>query len=532
MLFYEALLTSVFAFLILASCLLPFPVAAAVSVSQEMSGSIDSLVEKEISEGRIPGAVILMGNAEGVIYEKAFGFRAIRPSREAMTTDTIFDIASLTKVVATAPAVMQLIEQGRLGLNDPVCRYWPEFRTKGKEGITVRQLLTHYSGLQPDIPLKPAWSGYATAISRIEKMSPVCAPGTRFIYSDVNFIILGELVRRITRQPLDQYCAKEIFAPLRMLDSGFHPPKALADRIAPCDCPAGEVQDPLARAMGGVAGHAGVFSTARDLAALCTMILNKGKYQGKRILSPMTIEKMTTPQSPVNKRAVRGLGWDIDSPYSSNRGPFFSLGSFGHKGYTGTSLWIDPVSRTYVIVLTSRLHPDGKGNAEPLRERISSIVAASTAPEAGTNCPITGWHELLKGYPLSPPRNGQVMTGIEVLREEGFKPLAGLRIGLITNHTGRDAQGKRTADILARAPSVRLTAIFSPEHGMKADKDEKVRSSRDTETGLPVYSLYGETLRPTDEMLKGIDALVFDIQDIGARFYTYISTLHHVRRWR
>jgi uncharacterized protein YbbC (DUF1343 family)/CubicO group peptidase (beta-lactamase class C family) len=487
-----------------------------------MSGSIEALVEKEISEGRIPGAVILVGNREGVIYEKAFGYSSLKPARTPMTVDTIFDIASLTKVVATAPAIMQLVERGKLGLNDPVARYWPEFKAKGKERITIRQLLTHYSGLRPDIPLKPAWSGYATAVRKIEEMPPLCPPGTRFIYSDINFIALGELLRRVTGQPLDEYCAEQIFRPLAMTDTGFSPPKAVLSRIAPCDCPTGLVQDPTARAMGGVAGNAGLFSTARDLSLFCTMILNRGLP----ILSPPGIEKMTTPQSPFHKTAVRGLGWDIDSPYSSNRGSLFPVGSFGHKGYTGTSLWIDPFSGTYIITLTSRLHPAGKGNAEPLRERIATIVAAALSDSSGGNRDsITGYYELLKGYPTAQPRQGHVMTGIDLLREEGFKPLKGLRIGLITNRSGIDSQGRRTAELLSRNPSVKLAAIFSPEHGLGADRDEKVASSRDLSTGLPVYSLYGDNLRPADEMLKGIDALVFDIQDVGARFYTYITTM-------
>jgi uncharacterized protein YbbC (DUF1343 family) len=282
--------------------------------------------------------------------------------------------------------------------------------------------------------------------------------------------------------------------------------------------------------MGGVAGHAGLFSTADDLAIFAQMLLNGGSYRNVQILSPLTVEKMTTPQTPYHKTVWRGLGWDIDSPFSSNRGDLFPIGSYGHTGFTGTSLWIDPFSRTYVILLTNRVHPDGRGDVVSLRDRIATLAAAALPPaarerilESGRSS--TSYFELAQSYRVRPLRNGNVQTGIDVLESENFAPLVGQRVGLITNHSGRDAEGRRTIDVLFRTPGITLAAIFSPEHGLGGTADERVALGVDAATGLPIYSLYGEVERPTEKMLEGLDALVYDIQDAGVRFYTFITTL-------
>jgi len=513
---------------------------AAQGINERQLAYIESAVQEAIQKGECPGAVVLVGHQGKVVYRRAFGNRSLVPEKLPMTEDTIFDIASLTKVMATTPAVMQLVEQGKIRLQDPASKYWPEFEGNGKGEISVRELLTHYSGLRPDLDLKPDWSGYDTAMRMIVAETPVDPPGTRFVYSDINFESLGEIVRRVSGQPLDVYCAEHIFKPLGMKDTGFNPPAALRDRIAPTQYQHGttgkmlwgEVHDPTAYNMGGVAGHAGVFSTADDLAIFAQMLLDGGNFQGVQILSPVAIEKMTSPQNPWNQLALRGLGWDIDSPFSSSRGELFPIGSYGHTGFTGTSVWIDPVSKTYVIFLSNRVHPDGKGDVVSLRTRVSNIVAAALdAAQAdktlARNCPITGYAEIANSYRTRGARNGHVETGIDVLEAEDFAPLAGLRVGLITNHTGRDRDGRRTIDLLHRARGVKLEAIFGPEHGSTGTAAEgaRVDSSRDPKTGLRVYSLYGETTRPTDKMLDGLDTLVFDIQDAGVRFYTYITTL-------
>ncbi len=502
---------------------LPAP-ASSQSLQEKQLAPIAQIVQKEIQAGRLPGAVILIGNQGKIVYRRAFGFRALRPKKVPMTTDTIFDIASLTKVIATSTAVAQLLEAGKLSLEDPVAKYWPEFKVNGKEAITLRDLLTHYSGLRPDLDLKPNGSGYDTALRMVEEEKPLFPPGASFIYSDVNFIILGELVSRVSGEPLDVYCSDHIFKPLGMKDTGFKPSLLLRSRIAPTQYQHGtagkilwgEVHDPVARCMGGVAGHAGLFSTADDLAIFAQMLLDGGRKDGVQVLSAPMVGKMTVPQSPPDRLPLRGLGWNIDSALASEA-------SYGHKGFTGTGIWIDPVSSTYVIILTNRVHPNGKGKVEPLRTKILSFVNEAIGPVS------------VKGVLASRPSSGQyeqgegsaekVQAGIDVLVGEKFQPLAGLRVGLITNHSGVDSAGRRTVDLLHKAPNVKLVAIFSPEHGFSGNADRKVSSMKEPLTGLPVYSLYGKVTRPTRKMLAGLDAIVFDIQDAGARFYTYITTM-------
>jgi uncharacterized protein YbbC (DUF1343 family)/CubicO group peptidase (beta-lactamase class C family) len=507
-------------------------------INEKQLAAIAGIVEKAIRSGKIPGAVVLIGNQDKVVYRQAFGYRAIKPKRLPMRIDTIFDLSSLTKVIATTTAVMQLVEKGKLRIEDQVAEHWPEFKINGKEEITVCQLLTHYSGLRPSLEVSSKWAGYDAALKMITGEKPFSPPGTRFIYSDINFIILGKLVRQISGQSLDVYCAEYIFKPLGMKDTRFKPSPSLRSRIAPTQYQHGkkgkilwgEVHDPVAYHMGGVAGHAGLFSTADDLARFAQTLLNGGTTKGLRILSPLTVEKMTIPQTPPNKMVLRGLGWDIDSPFTSNRGELFPVGSYGHTGFTGTSIWIDPVSKTYIILLTNRVHPDGKGDVGSLRSQIATLVASALKPVSAeqilsTHRSLTGYYEVMKNYRIQGFRSGKVQTGIDVLNAQKFEPVSGLRVGLITNHTGIDSEGRRTIDLLYKAPGVNLVSIFTPEHGLSGKMEGRIHSTTDPTTGLPVYSLYGEVDRPTQKMLDGLDALVFDIQDAGVRFYTYITTM-------
>jgi uncharacterized protein YbbC (DUF1343 family) len=333
--------------------------------------------------------------------------------------------------------------------------------------------------------------------------------------------------------PLNVFCKSEVFGPLGMKDTSFKPSPALKPRIAPTDYQGsglrwGVVSDPTSYRMGGVAGHAGVFSTADDLALLAQMLVNGGESQGRRILSPATVADMTKAQRLPGISTQRGLGWDIRSPYSRVFNAAFPKGSFGHTGYTGTAMWIDPGSQTFMIILTSRLHPNGNstGNVKPLRAKTAAAVAAAVpmGPPAVAAWGDAGLDPVMTGYGASDGPD-RVRPGIEVLAASGFAPLVGKRIGVITNHTGIDASGRSTLQLLLRAPGVKVRAIFSPEHGLSGQLDEKVASGKDPATGLPVYSLYGKVTRPTAEMLRGLDALVYDIQDVGARFYTYITTM-------
>ena len=474
--------------------------------AEDRLSEIGAVVNHEIAAGHIPGAVVLVGRRGKIVYRQAFGAMSLVPTRTPMRPDAIFDLASLTKVVATTTAIMQLVESRRIRLDDPVAAYWPEFERAGKASITVRQLLTHTSGLRPDLDPAARWSGYAGALDEIAADHPIHPPGSQFIYSDINFIVLGELVHRVSGEPLDRYAQRHIFAPLRMTDTGFAPSPAQRARIVPTDRQDGvlrwgEVQDPTAYRMDGVAGHAGVFSTADDLARFARMLLGGGTVDGQRILRRETIAEMTTPiVLPGGVR--RGLGWDIASPFAAGMDAAFGPGGFGHTGYTGTLLWVDPAAGSFLILLTSRLHPDGHGNVKLLREQVAQAVSSATSPT--------------------------VLAGIDVLAAQHFAPLAGRRIGLVTNQTGRDGHGRRTIDLLATAPSVRLAAIFTPEHGLNADRDGAVESGRDAATGLPIYSLYGTTRRPTDAMLGGLDTIVVDLQDAGVRFYTYPATVGYV----
>lgn len=503
------------------------------SLSGEQLTGLDFLVETAIREGKTPGAVVLIGNREEIIYSRAFGFRSLEPEKVPMSEDTIFDLASLTKVIATTTAVMQLAEKGTLNIDAPAARYWPAFGKNGKKRITIRQLLTHYSGLRANLKLKPGWSGYEAAMRKIIAEKPLRPPGSGFIYSDMNFEALGEIVRHVSGLPLDQYCARHIFTPLGMKETGFNISADLRNRIAPTEyrknrliC--GEVHDPVCYLMGGIAGHAGLFSSAADLSILARMLLQGGEYGGARILSPHTIETMTIPQSP-GIRNARGLGWDIEAPFASNRNKLPPVGAFGHLGHTGTSLWIDPVTGVYVILLTNRVHPDGKGDVKKLRAQVRGLISSALGPLSEMQIlakrpELSQYFEKI-GPGTSRRRAEMVATGIDVLKESGFSLLKGKRIGLITNHTGLDSAGTSTLDLLRRAKGIRLIAVFSPEHGLYGDADAKIASQRDPATNLTVYSLYGEHRRPTPKMFAGLDAIVFDVQDVGVRFYTYITTL-------
>jgi len=520
-------------------------VAATALSAQAFSGAaaLDRVINEAIEQGRMPGAVLLVGYEGKVVYRKAYGKRALVPLPEAITLDTVFDCASLTKVVATTSSLMKLFEEGRFRLGDKITDYIPEFQG-GKSEITLRQLFTHFSGLQPDVPLSTPWTGYATGIQLACTFKPGGPPGTRYVYSDINFILLGELVHRLSGKMLSAYARENIFLPIGMKESMFQPPASLVPRIAPTErWPVktgpplrGVVHDPTARNMGGVAGHAGLFSTADDLSRFAQMMLNGGELEGVRLFSPLTVAKFIEPQTPPDQPILRGLGWDVDSPHSGNRGELFPIGSFGHTGFTGTSLWIDPLTKTYVILLANSVHPDLRPALTPVRAKVATIVAANVGlrgqrvtlseyNQTGYN--QTGYNESLTGPGARRQvgRNGATLTGLDVLAAMKFQPFAGKRIGLITNQSGLDRQGRRNIDAMRQA-GVNIAAIFSPEHGFLGKEDRPgIQDTTDPATGIKVFSLYGATNRPTPEMLNGIDVLVFDIQDVGVRFYTFETTM-------
>jgi uncharacterized protein YbbC (DUF1343 family)/CubicO group peptidase (beta-lactamase class C family) len=491
--------------------------AAVAAGGQTFSGSatLDMQVEQAIRDGLIPGAVLLVGQNGKVLHRKAYGQRALVPEREAMTVDTIFDLASLTKVVATTPSMMRLVEQGKVRIDDPVTKYLTDFQG-GRSAITVRQLMTHFSGMKPDLALEPVWSGYDTGVKKALMDKPADPPGTKFVYSDINFVLLAEIVHRASGKMVDQFAREQVFEPLGMKETGFKPARSLLPRIAPTEIdPAtglpfrGEVHDETSRYMGGVTGDAGLFSTVDDLARYANMMANLGESDGKRIFAAATVREFTSRATPEGQKILRGLGWDIDSSYSAPRGEVYPVGtSYGHTGFTGTSIWIDPASKSYVILLTNAVHPKRGKVLAPLRRSVATIAASAL----GLASPAGAAH--------------RVDTGLDVLASEGFAPLRNKRVGLITNHTGVDREGRRNIDLM-RAAHVNLVALFSPEHGIEGKEDKpEIGDSKDSATGLPVYSLYEpKRRRLTADQVKSLDALVFDIQDAGARFYTYSCTL-------
>ena len=458
--------------------------------------------------------MVLVGHKGQVVYRKAYGSRAVLPAKEPMTVDTVFDIASLTKIVATTSAMMKLVEEGKVRIGDPVTEDLPEFQG-GESPINCSRSDDALLGIAARSGSGArCGSGYDTGIHRALIDKPAGPPATKFVYSDINFVLLGEIVHRLSGMPENDYVKQLLFTPLGMKDTGYLPlsnPQIVPARIAPTEMQKdgkilrGQVHDPTARYMGGVAGHAGVFSTADDMGKFCQMILDGGDG----IFSPAAIRAFTQPATPAGQPVLRGLGWDIQSPYSGVRGDLFPVGSFGHTGFTGTSIWLDPASQTYVVLLTNAVHPHAGKAITPLRGKVASVVAAAVSYDA----------------PAPTPHAQPAQSGLDVLEKEGFRALAGKRVGLITNQTGIDREGRRNIDVML-AGGVNLVALFSPEHGLEGGEDrEGLGNSTDKKTGIKVWSLYGQTRRPTPEMLRGLDALVFDIQDIGVRFYTYESTM-------
>ncbi len=574
-----------------------------------VSGAIDAA----IAQKKLPGAVVVVGHGGRVVFEQAYGVRTTAgepgvdgksSAAEPMTVDTLFDMASMTKVMVTATAVMQLVEAGKVDVDAAVARYLPEFAANGKEKVTVRELLTHYSGLPPDVNLKDAWGlaepDKAEGTRRAMESGLESVPGTKFVYSDINYIVLGALVERLSGETLDEYARRHIFAPLGMTATRFHPfaktcgpvetvgaatypgrgpvgrilvkcphdswsPDALDPLTAPTQHDnegtaetnpdfdrllRGTVHDPTVRRMGGVAGEAGVFSTAGDVARFAQGLLDRLLYDtGPFPLKQSTLERMTQPEQPKTALsgatiftqdgrlttgvAQRGFGWDINSDFSRPRGTIFPLGSFGHTGFTGTSLWVDPASDSYVILLANAIYPRGNPPISRLRGEVATDAAqALGVGDAATE--VTG-----QRYGGSGPSVGAtVLTGIDVLEATDFAALkeaaarngGHLRIGLLTNQTGMDAQGRRTIDVLRGVGGgVELTTLFSPEHGLFGAKDStEIGVEVDVATGLKVISLYGATdaeRRPKPEDLRKLDAVVIDLQDAGVRFYTYETVL-------
>lgn len=481
---------------------------------------IDALVARALEERRMPGAVVLVGRRDGVYLRRAYGQRALLPAPLPMTEDTIFDLASLTKPIVTATLIHQLVEQGRLDLDDAVSEHLREFGAQGKEHVTIRQLLLHTGGLPIVNPLGDYAGGPVQAYQRVFDLRLAMPPGQGYLYGDISYIVLGALIERVAGEPLDVLARRRIFEPLGMRDTGFRPALHERHRIAPTEVADerpiplihGEVHDPRAWLLGGVAGNAGLFSTADDVARFARMLLNDGELEGARILSRGSVQELTRPH--LLPGAVRSPGWDIASPYAKARGLHLSPRAFGHGGYTGTSLWIDPELDLFVSFSSNRVHPKPEKSVVALEGAIADAAAEAIAP-VNARCQ---------------PRPSTVQNGIDVLRARGFDALVGRRVALVTHRAATTADGLATLDVLASAPNVNLVAVMSPEHGLESSAEGAIKDGHDARSALPVYSLYGKTLRPTAHMLEGVDVMVVDLVDVGTRYYTYMSTLHQTLR--
>jgi uncharacterized protein YbbC (DUF1343 family) len=462
---------------------------------------IDAAVREALDEGRLPGCVIVAGRRDELLLRRAYGRKAVLPEPAPMTLDTVFDLASLTKAVATSTAVALLIERGKISLAAPASTYVPELAPLAP--FTVEQLLLHTSGLPAATGLDDYAHGSTETMRRIGALKRAGAPGERFVYSDVGYVVLGEVVRRVSGKPLPDYLASEVFAPLEMRETSFVPPDPLRARAAPTEqrdggWMVGDVHDPRAWALGGVAGHAGLFSTADDLARFARAMLGRGALDGRRIVSERTFAEWTRRRD--TPKGGRALGWDVDSAFATHRGAALSASAFGHGGFTGTAMWIDPERDLFFVFLSNRVHPDGKGAVNPLVAKVADAVV----------------HGL------------EVKVGLDVLRDEGFERLRGAKVGLLTNTSVRGRDGASTLDTFRTQSASTLAAVFTPEHGLTANREGKIGDT--SLEGIPVHSLYGDAFGPKAESLDGLDALVVDLQDVGVRFYTYASTVHQAMR--
>lgn len=503
---------------------LPHAAPEKTGMRPESLDAIDDLIEQAMKESKMPGAVVTIGHRGSIVFQKAYGNRRFVPEPEPMQIDTVFDLASLTKPIATATSIMHLVDTGKISIDDRVADHLPAFASEGKQDVTIKQLLLHTGGLIPDNALSDYADGPEVSRQKFLALKFNYDPGTKFRYSDVGFQVLGELIHGKTGKSVAEYSSENIFQPLKMTETGYLPGENLRNRAATTQqrdgqWMVGEVHDPRAYAMGGIAGHAGLFATAEELAIYAQMMLEGGSFRGTKILSTDSVNIMTAAYDVPGAR--RGLGWDKRSGYSSNRGESMTESAFGHGGFTGTAIWIDPELELFVIFLSNRVHPDGKGSVNPLAGAVGKVAADAAIAARDPVATAT----------KQPASAATVRCGIDVLAGQNFAALSGRRVGLITNHTGVAIDGTPSRILLHQSPAVDLVALLSPEHGIAGRLDqENIKDTVDPDTGVKVFSLYGKDRKPSPESLQGIDTLVFDIQDIGCRFYTYISTMGEAMR--
>jgi beta-N-acetylhexosaminidase len=479
---------------------------------------VDQLLDDFVEKGAFPGGVVAIGHRGALVHLHPFGRLSYDEDAPLVESDTIYDLASLTKVVATTTMAMILVDEGRLDLDEKVQDFLPLFQGPGKDLVTVRHLLTHSSGVDWWAPLYKELKGPEAYLQRIQAMDLVYEPGTDYKYSDLGMILLGEILARVAGQPLDEFVRERVFGPLAMTDTLYRPGEDLLPRIAPTEFDAwrgrmvrGEVHDENAFALGGVAPHAGLFSTAGDLSRFAQMLLNGGVLEHHRIVSRDTVDLFTRKAGA--GESTRALGWDTKSPEHSTAGSYFSPRSFGHTGFTGTSIWIDPDRELFLILLTNRVHPTRQNQ---LIREVRPAVA-----DAVVNALTDADRELPEEMPEQ-----VVEVGLDRIAAGEDHVLSGKRLGLIVHAASVTSDGRHAIDVL-RDQNLNVVRLFAPEHGLRglAAAGEHVKNGRDPQSGLPVVSLYGDHRKPTKRDLKHLDALVFDLQGAGVRFYTYVSTL-------
>jgi len=479
--------------------LLPQAKPHEVGVTPFLTQDLDALLRDAVQQNLTPSAVLLVMRQGEKIYHNAQGDASLQ---------SIFDLASLTKVVATTTSIAFLIDSNKLTFDTSLKKIFPGVYGRDKQDITIKQLLLHTAGFPPMV-----WPGKLTddlpiILRRIQKVKLLAAPGTHYRYSDVGFILLGEIVKAVSGQPLDQFAKNHIFHPLGMCSTQFFPKGMNSPQIVaawPSEGKIGEVYDPLAARMGGIAGHAGLFSTAEDLAILGQLLLNRGNFEKKKFLSKNIVNAMLSPRNlPLESDGVRALGWDMSSTHAGCRGRL-STAAFGHTGYTGTSLWIDPEHQLIVILLTNRTHLKTPPDLTPLRQRIHDVIVTH-----------------LIRMPSKPVR-----TGFDQLTATDRTFFDGKKIGLITNRAAVDKSGRWIGEWLLDQPNFTIQSIFVPEHGLSASLDQKIVDQRllYKKRTISVFSLFGDQRAPSVDSLNGIDLLLFDIPSVGVRFYTYLNTL-------
>jgi len=458
-------------------------------------------LKRAVRQSKAPGATAFVGRAGGEKFlTAAEGMRQTTPVSEAATEDTLYDLASLTKQISTTTSVMLLHEDGKLNLDQKVSEFLP---IPGLERYTLRQCITHTAGLAPFKPWQDEIHSPEDIVQRIAALPPSSPAGTQRVYSDLGFILLAQVVGQAAREPIDAFVARRVFKPLGMRRTLFNPPPELRkDCAATENCPwrkrvlKGEVHDERAFAMGGVAGHAGLFSTAPDLGLFCDALLS-----GK-ILKSATLDDMLK-MGQVPFYLGQGIGWWLDPWTSGSNGYLPSRRAFGHTGFTGTSMWLDRDTGIYAVLLSNTVHPrrEPRDNTSLRRTFYDGVMFAHY------------------------PKSTNAHNGIDYLPRVDYKPVLGKKMAILTNQAATDMLGRPDLEAFGLEPGVTFKTIYTPEHGLRGQAEAGKSVASEKTGAVPTISLYGKQKRPTKDEFKGVQLFVVDLPDVGSRYYTYMATM-------